>query len=294
MASRIEIRPSGAGIGADIIGFPFATTTPDDIAAVRAAWLEHLVLRFRNAALDDPAHIRFSAEFGPPVIHPRQLQQGAQAGHKEILTISNMRKPDGTAAGDLGDGEVQWHTDTWFKERPPAGSFLRALKVPPSGGDTHFMNMYAVHDALPATLKAAIDGRFIHHQTVYDGRGDVRLGMSVPDSDDVRTWPGVDHPIARQHGESHRTCLFLGGRRHASIVGLPPDESAAILDALWAAAAEERFTWTQVWQQDDLVAWDNRCAMHRRDAFDATSIRLMHRTTAEGERPILARGPVFA
>jgi len=285
MSDRFTIRPTGAALGADIVGFDFRRYTEADIAQLRTAWLEHLVLRFRDTDLDDPTQIRFSAEFGPPVIHPRQLQEGAHGEHPEILSISNLRKPDGSPAGDLGDGEVHWHTDTWFKERPPAGSFLRALQVPPEGGNTHFLNMYAAYEALPADMKTLIAERRIHHQTVYDGRGDVRMGMTVPESADVRTWPGVDHPIVRRHGESGRACLYLGGRRHASIVGMPPDESAAVLDALWAHVADERFTWTQIWRVGDLVAWDNRCTMHRRDAFDPNSARLMHRTTAEGERP---------
>ena len=288
MTVKLAIRPSGAALGADVIGFPFGNHTQNDIAQVRSAWIEHLVLRFRNTDLDDPKQIRFSAEFGPPVIHPRQLQEGAHVKHPEILTVSNLRKPDGSPAGDLGDGEVHWHTDTWFKERPPAGSFLRALQVPPSGGNTQFLNMYTAYETLPAEMKKTIAGRFIHHQTVYDGRGDVRMGMQVPESDDVRTWPGVDHPIVRRHGESGRLCLFLGGRRHASIVGMPLAESAAVLDALWAHVGNEQFVWTQVWKTGDLVAWDNRCTMHRRDAFDPNTARLMHRTTAEGERPLPA------
>ncbi len=286
ISTRFAVIPTGAALGADIVGFPFADYTQEDIAAVRQAWLDHLVLRFRETGLDDPTQIRFSAEFGPPVIHPRQLQQGAHGSHPEILTISNMKKPDGSAAGDLGDGEVNWHTDTWFKERPPAGSFLRSLRVPPAGGDTHFLNMYKAYDTLPLEIREAIAGRSIHHQIVYDGRGEVRMGMTVPASDDVRTWPGVDHPIARRHAESGRVCLFLGGRRHASIVGLPPDESSELLDRLWSHATQSGLTWTQHWRDDDMVTWDNRCTMHRRDAFDPDSIRLMHRTTAEGERPV--------
>lgn len=285
-ATRLGIRATGAALGADVVGFPFDNYAPDDIAQVQAAWTEHLVLRFRGTDLDDETQIRFSAEFGPPVIHPRQLQEGAHGRHPEILTISNLKKPDGSPAGDLGDGEVHWHTDTWFKERPPAGSFLRALQVPLRGGNTHFLNMYAAYDALPRALKTAIAGRRIHHQTVYDGRGDVRMGMVVPPSKDVRTWPGVDHPIARTHGQSGRVCLYLGGRRHASIVDLPPDESAAVLDALWAHTTDGRFVWTQIWRPGDMMAWDNRCVMHRRDAFDPNSARLMHRTTSEGERPV--------
>ncbi len=286
ISTRFRVIPTGAALGADIEGFPFVDYTQEDVAAVRQSWLDHLVLRFRGTGLDDPTQIRFSAAFGPPVIHPRQMQQGAHGSHPEILTISNIKNPDGSAAGDLGDGEVNWHTDTWFKERPPAGSFLRSLRVPPEGGDTHFLNMYMAYDTLPSDIRKAVAGRSIHHQTVYDGRGEVRLGMTVPASDDVRTWPGVDHPIARRHAGSGRVCLFLGGRRHASIVGLPPDESGELLDRLWSHTANMQFTWTQHWRDDDMVAWDNRCTMHRRDAFDPDSIRLMHRTTAEGERPV--------
>lgn len=283
---RFAVRPTGSALGADVEGFPFADFTDLDIADVRSAWAEHLVLRFRDCGLDDAMQIRFAAQFGPPVIHPRQLQQGAHIAHKEILTISNLLKPDGSPAGDLGDGEVHWHTDTWFREKPPSGSFLRALRIPPEGGNTQFLNMYAAYEALPAAVKSAIAGRKIHHQTVYDGRGEVRLGMSVPDNDDVATWPGVDHPIVRTLPDATRSCLFLGGRRLASIVGLPRDESEALLDALWTHAMDARFVWTQVWRVDDMVAWDNRCVMHRRDAFDPASIRLMHRVTAEGERPV--------
>ena len=282
---RFRVVPSGAPLGADIIGFPFSGYTAEDVAVLQQAWLEHLVLRFRGCRLDDAGQVRFSKEFGKPVIHPRQLQNGAHGSHPEILLISNAKNPDGSAAGDLGDGEVRWHTDTWFKERPPAGSFLRALKIPPEGGDTHFINMYRAYDTLPVTVRRAVAGRAIHHQTVYDGRGEVRMGMTVPDGSDVRTWPGVDHPIARRHGGSGRICLFLGGRRHASVVGLPPDESAALLDALWSHAEDDGQAWTQRWQEGDLVAWDNRCTMHKRDAFDPGSTRVMHRTTAEGERP---------
>ena len=284
--SVIDVRPTGAALGADITGFPFADFTDRDIAFVRRAWIEHQVLRFRDTDMTDAEQIRFSGHFGPFVIHPRQMQQGAHGGHREILVVSNRKNADGTPAGDLGDGEVNWHTDTWFKEKPPSASILRALEVPPTGGDTHFLNMYAAYDALPNALRRQVEGRAIHHQTVYDGRGDVRMGMQVPESSDVRTWPGVDHPIVRTHGESGRKCLYLGGRRCASIVGLPPSESETILDALWEHVRQPRFMWTQVWRAGDMVMWDNRCVMHRRDAFDPASIRLMHRTAVEGEGPI--------
>jgi taurine dioxygenase len=283
---RFEVRPLGGPLGADIVGFPFHDFDAGDVAAVRRAWLDHAVVRFRDTAIDDATQVRFSAGLGEFVIHPRQLQQGAHGGHREILVISNLRNADGSPAGDLGDGEVSWHTDTWFKERPPAASILRALQVPERGGDTQFCSMSRAYETLPRELRRAIEGRAIHHQTVIDGRGEVRLGMTRPASDDVRTWPGVRHPIVRTHGETGRPALYLGGqRRHSWIVGLPLDESGAILDALWAHAPRPEHVWTQAWRAGDMVMWDNRCVMHRRDAFDPGAVRLMHRTAVEGERP---------
>ena len=282
---RFRVEKLDAPLGADVFGFPFADFTDAEFAAMHRAWMDHSVLRFREIDITDDEQIRFSARLGPFVIHPRQLQEGQHGGHKEILVISNAKKADGSPAGDLGDGEVKWHTDTWFKERPPSASILRTLKLPEWGGDTHFLSMYLAYDTAPAALKRAVEGRKIHHQTVYDGRGDIRMGMTRPDNDDVRTWPGVDHPIVRTHGESGRKCFYLGGRNHASIVGLPPDESKALLDALWEHCLQDRFTWATQWQAGDMVMWDNRCVMHRRDPFDPDSVRLMHRTAIEGERP---------
>jgi taurine dioxygenase len=285
-ASRFRIQKMDAPLGADVFGFPFADFTDAEFQAVRAAWLDACVLRFRGLDIDDAAQIRFSARLGPFVIHPRQMQEGQHQGHREILVISNAKKADGSPAGDLGDGEVHWHTDTWFKERPPSASILRAVKLPAWGGDTHFLNMYLAYDTAPAALKRALEGKSIHHQTVYDGRGDIRLGMTKPASDDIRTWPGVAHPVVRTHGESGRKCFFLGGRRHAWIVGLPLDESEALLDELWAHCLQDRFTWGTRWEPGDMVMWDNRCVMHRRDPFDPATVRLMHRTAVEGERPV--------
>lgn len=283
---RFEVRPFDDVLGADIVGFPFDGFSQDDVDEMRRAWIEHSVVRFRDTDIDDDTQIRFSSCLGPFVIHPRQLQQGKHDGHREILVISNKKKEDGSPAGDLGDGEVRWHTDTWFKERPPSAAILRALEVPPTGGDTYFSSMYRAYETLAPELKKAVEGRSIHHQTVYDGRGEIRLGMSKPESDDVRTWPGVAHPIVRTHGESGRKALYLGGSpKYSWIIGLPLEESRAILDQLWAHVGNPDFVWRQVWKKGDMVMWDNRCVMHRRDSFAPDAIRLMHRTTIEGERP---------
>lgn len=285
-APRFRVQPSGSALGADVFGFPFKDFTAAEFDAIRAAWTRHQVLRFRGIDITDAEQIRFSSGLGPFVIHPRQMQEGTHGAHREILVVSNLKKEDGSPAGDLGDGEVNWHTDTWFVTRPPSASILRALRLPAFGGNTYFLDMYAAYDTLDDATKKAIEGRYIHHQKVIDGRGDVRMGMTRPATDDVRGWPGVPHPIVRTHPESGRKALYLGGKRHAWIIGMEPAESAALLDRLWTHVVQDRFVWCQEWKPGDMVMWDNRCVMHRRDAFDPGRIRLMHRTAIEGERPV--------
>lgn len=274
---------------AEIPDFPFDAIDDETIDQLRQTWKRYPVLRFRNVDITDAQQVAFSAKLGPAVIHPRQLQQGKNAEHPEILVISNKKKADGSAAGDLGDGEVNWHTDTWFVERPPSAAILRSIELPPEGGNTYFSSMYAAYEALPESLKERLQGLQIHHQSVIDGRGEVRLGKEKPTSDNYADWAGIDHPIVRKHGDSGKLGIYLGGdKKHQSIVGIEQAEAQPLLDELWERATESRFVWGQQWQQGDMVMWDNRCTMHRRDSFDPNTSRLMHRTTVEGERPATA------
>jgi taurine dioxygenase len=170
-----------------------------------------------------------------------------------------------------------------YNEKTPIGSLLYALEVPPAGGDTGFSNMYAAFETLPAELKRAIIGRSCKHDSSRTSVGDLRKGFK--DVTDPREAPGAVHPIVRTHPATRRNALFLGRRRNACIVGLPLDESEDLLNRLWAHASRPELAWYQQWKVGDLVMWDNRCAMHRRDAFDPASRRLMHRTQIKGDRP---------
>ncbi|KQR77133.1 taurine catabolism dioxygenase TauD [Burkholderia sp. Leaf177] len=274
---------------AEIPDFPFDRYNDETIAQFREVWKQYPLIRFRNVNIDDATQVKFSKRLGPPVIHPRQLQEGKNSEFPEILVISNKKKADGSAAGDLGDGEVKWHTDTWFVEQPPSAGILRSIELPPEGGNTYFANMYAAYAQLPEELKQKLKGLQIHHQDVVDGRGDVRLGKQKPNNDNYETWSGIDHPIARLHADSRKPCIYLGGERNRqSIVGMPSAEAQGLLSDLWERATDKRHVWVQQWQTGDMMMWDNRCLMHYRDSFDANASRLMHRTTVEGERPIAA------
>ena len=198
--------------------------------------------------------------------------------------ISSVKK-NGKAIGGLGSYELVWHTDMSYNDLPPRASLLYALEVPPDGGNTGYLNMNAAYDTLPADLKRAIEGRTCIHDSSRNSAGELRQGFQR--TTDVTRTPGAVHPLVRLHPVTRRKSLFLGRRPGAYIHGLSVEESEKLLDAVWAHATKPEFAWYQKWRIGDLVLWDNRCVMHRRDAFDESLRRLMHRTQIVGE-PVLA------
>jgi taurine dioxygenase len=194
---------------------------------------------------------------------------------------------DGRPSGAMGNSEATWHTDTWFYEKPPAGAILRAVQVPETGGDTYFLSTYRAYETLPKHLRDEVNKRQIFFQSTYDKTGKLRLGRAEPTSKDFREWIGMVHPLVRTHGETGREALYLGGTAEGAwIVGMPLDESNDLLAQLWDHTTKTDDVFVQKWNAGDIMMWDNRCTMHRRDSFDPNSIRIMHRTTTAGERPV--------
>ncbi|MBI3517295.1 MAG: TauD/TfdA family dioxygenase, partial [Proteobacteria bacterium] len=152
---------------------------------------------------------------------------------------------------------------------------------PPAGGNTEFVDMYRPLEALPDALAAALAGRQVKHDGTYNSGGYVRAGVTP--TDDPVAAPGMLHPIVCTHPESGRPGLYLGRRRNAYITGLPLAESERLLDEIWAIVDRPEHVWTHRWRVGDLVLWDNRCTMHRRDPFDPKQRRIMHRTQIKGE-----------
>jgi taurine dioxygenase len=290
----VRVRPTGAALGADIEGVYLAgALSPETMTAIRQAWGEHLVLRFRGQSLSDDDLLRFSRQFGEldwaPIAAAKikvpgedRFIEGAPEGRQYVMVISNVIE-NGVAIGQLGAYEAIWHTDMSYVEKPPMASALYSLEVPPSGGDTGFCNMYLALETLPAELRRQAEGRLCRHDASRNSAGELRRGYN--DAPDPSRTVGADHPIFRTHPATGRKALFLGRRRNAYIPGLALADSEALLDALWAHATRDEFTWYQQWQVGDLILWDNRCVMHRRDAFDPDARRVMHRTQMQGDRP---------
>ncbi|MGY3452383.1 TauD/TfdA dioxygenase family protein [Bradyrhizobium sp. USDA 4353] len=282
--TSIEIVPMGAQLGAEIRNVDLRHLDDQAFASLLRAFHDHSVLLVRGQSLSDQDLIAFSRRFGELDFAPIQ-ENGRRFvdGLPEIYIVSNV-KVNGQAIGSLGAGEAVWHTDMSYLDTPPIASALYALEIPPVGGNTSFCSMYAVYDALPADLKRRIADLKIKHDGTYNSGGFVRQGVTP--TDDPRTSPGAVHPLVCTHPESGRQMLYLGRRRNAYLVGLELADSEALLDELWSYVARPAFAWEHVWKVGDLVIWDNRCTMHRRDPFDDHARRIMHRTQIKGtQRP---------
>ena len=162
----------------------------------------------------------------------------APEGRQYVMVISNVIE-DGQPIGQLGAYEAIWHTDMSYVDEPPSASALYSLEVPPSGGDTGFCNMYLAYETLPAELRRQVEGRRCRHDASRNSAGELRRGFV--DAPDPTQTVGAEHPIVRTHPVTGKKALFLGRRRNAYIVGLPLEESEALLDALWAHCTKPEF-----------------------------------------------------
>jgi len=282
--NTITANPITAHIGAEISGVDLAQPlSSDTFNAIHAAWMQHQVLLFRNQHLSDPQLEAFSARFGALDRKPGYAADVVDTTTSDFVCVISNVKIDNKPIGDLGDGEAVWHTDMSYNPLPPLGAALYALEVPPDGGETGFSNMYLAYDTLAPALKAHVQALQCKHDATRNSAGLLRRGM--PDVTDPSNSPGTLHPMVRTHPVTGKPCLYLGRRRHAYIDGLPLAESERLLDEIWAHASKPEFSWHHRWRKGDLLMWDNRCVMHRRNPFDPAARRVMHRTQIIGDPP---------
>ncbi len=264
--SQLSIQLTGGALGAEVYGIDLRQ--PLDEAAVsqlRSAFHDHCVLLFRDQQLSKADQVRFSGYFGEPVPHPTNLRD-RDPDYPEITIISNIEE-NGKALGALGNDEIHFHADLVFLHTPGSASLLYCVETPTEGGDTLWSNGYAGYDALDATMQqrlAGLTALYVHPKPEYN----------------PPTPPA--HPIVGIHPDTGRKTLFFSPNAAKTIVGLSETESHQLLAELYAHATQARFVWRHHWQPGDLILWDNRCTMHRREAFDPQARRLMHRTQLLG------------
>src|SRR5579884_824250 len=258
---QIAVRPTGAALGADIEGVDLAgPLAPEAVDAIKQAWADHLVLRFRGQSLSDDDLMRFSRHFGELDWAPIAATNDAPEGRDYVMVVSNVVE-QGKPIGQLGAYEAVWHTDMSYIAEPPSASALYSIEAPPSGGDTGFCNMYLAWETLDPALRREVEGRMCRPDASRNSAGELRRGFA--DAPDASQTVGAEHPIVRTHPVTGRKALFLGRRPNAYIPGLSLADSEALLDRLWAHATKPEFAWYQQWRAGDLILWDNRCVMHR-------------------------------
>ena len=284
----MKLLNSSKSLGGEIIGLDISKKlTQDQINFINESWNERLVLVFKKQNLNDPKLINFSKYFGeldPPGPNPYGITFLPE--FPEINVISNVKNEQGTPIGNLGDGEAVWHADMTYLDLPPKAGILYALEVPENQGNTHFANMNLAYSELPAALKEKIDGKILIHDSAHNSAGMLRKGYS--EVNDPTETPGARHPIVITDKSTNQKLLFLGRRPHAYIIGLEVEESENLLDEIWEHATQEKYTWTQQWEKGDLLMWKNLNVLHKRDAFDPNTRRIMHRTQLKGEIEITA------
>jgi taurine dioxygenase len=279
-----DIRGFDAPLGAEVVGLDLSRPLEaHDFARIHRAHLDYHVLVFRDQRITPAEQIAFSRRFGP--LQQHVLHQFALPGYPEMLIVSNILD-NGKPIG-LGDAGHFWHSDLSYKEKPSLGSLLHAQELPAEGGDTLFANMHAAFDELPAHLARAIEGRRAEHTYLaryaeLQARSPWRPNLTPEQIAQVKP---VEHPVVRTHPETGRKALFVSEHFTTRIVGLPEDESRALLDELFAHSVKPEFIYRHEWREHDMVFWDNRSLMHLAAGTPDHLRRKLYRTTIEGDVP---------
>jgi len=283
----ITVRPLSAACGAEIGGVDLSQTLPDDtIRAIKAAWDEHLVIVFRGQTFTQEQQLAFAARFGQ-VGQRRQAPQalaarvtGTEQTDNRVLLVTNMKDEKGKPIGAFGDGEMWFHIDSGYAEKPYLYTFLYGVTLPSRGGNTMFANLYKAYEALPADLRAKLAGRKALHIHEYKRHS----RAEVPD--DLSGVPHYFHPVFARHPSTGRTTLFVDRLMTQRIEGLSHQESEEILQILYELGERKEHVYEHEWRLGDVVCWDNRATMHARTWFPEHEPRLMRRCTVEGGKVV--------
>jgi taurine dioxygenase len=279
----ITVTPLSPACGAEISGVDLTKPlSAPEVRAIKDAWSKHLVLVFRGQKVSQDDQLRFASYFGelgnrkkaPDALKTRT--EGVQQDHEKVLLVSNI-KVDGVPIGAFGEGEFWFHIDSGYSPKPYKYTFLYALELPSSGGNTMFSNMYKAYDAVPPVLKAKLKGKKALHIHEYN------RAKQASHSGDISGIPHYFHPVFITHPDTGHKTLFVDRLMTARIEGVDDAESAAMLDQLYEIGERREFIFEHIWKLGDFLMWDNRCTIHARTDFPKDERRLLRRCTVEGE-----------
>ena len=277
-AVRLELEALGPHFGSIVHGVDLAAAGDEQIVAVRAALVDRKVLFFRDQRLDDDGQVGLGRRIGElTASHP--VVGGVDAEHPEVYALDSA---------DNGFADV-WHTDVTFMRRPPLGSILRAVTLPPSGGDTNWADSQLAYDSLSPGVRDLVDGL----TAVHDGTREFGYYLAQRRGGQGNEWDGevvtrldpVEHPVVRVHPETGRKGIFVNPGFTSHITGVSEFESRAVLDLLYAHLTKPEHIVRHRWRTGDVAMWDNRSTAHYANRDYGTERRVMHRITLRGDVP---------
>jgi taurine dioxygenase len=284
---RIDVKPVAGALGAEICGVDLGALDDATFEEIKTAWLQHLVVFFRNQTISPDQQIAFAKRFGE--IHHHPFMKGMDA-YPDILEIIK-EEGDSKAFGEV------WHTDQMFNPKPAKATILYAKETPDAGGDTLFANLYLAYETLSEPMQVLLAGvrtwnvgdrkklsRSPAMMAAREGRysGNEKMAAKLKDPGDLQT--EASHPLIRTHPETGRKALYLSNHTQ-TLAGFKAAEAKPILDFLANHAVEPEFTCRFRWEVGSLAIWDNRCTQHRALNDYPGKRRRMHRITIAGDAP---------
>ena len=282
---ELTVTPLDAPLGAAVTGVDLSQPLTTEVRQqIVKAWGCHIILLFPGQELAGPAQLAFAEIFGPIKKRGRPDERrpdlGVQDYESQMMFISNV-KENGKPIGSLPDGEMWFHHDGCYKKCPQRASFLYAIELPSTGGNTRFANMYLAYDAVSEELKKLLADKTALNVYDYELRETFNIETGLEN---------VSHysqPVFIRHPDTGKVALYVNPLMTARINGLPKDESADVLAELFVISQNTSVVYEHVWTINDLLVWDNLCSMHARTDFPAEERRLLRRCVVEGE-PVIA------
>jgi taurine dioxygenase len=257
-------------IGAEISGADLAQPLSNrQMDEIHRALAENSVIFFRDQHMTQDQHLAFGRNFGELHLHPAAPHA---PGHPELMIIH----ADKDSPRANGEG---WHSDVSCDTEPPMGSILYIQQTPPKGGDTLFASMYAAYESLSDRMKAYLEGLIAVHDGEDAYRGTYKNGQ------EKAVYPRAEHPVIRTHPVTGKKALYVNRGFTRRILGLPRDESAAVLQYLYGHAENPLFQCRFRWQPNSVAFWDNRCVQHRAMWDYWPHTRSGFRVTVAGDKP---------
>lgn len=272
----IEITRLSEPLGASIMGVDLSKPIEPEVDEIlKQAILDHYFIVLPGQHIEPGEHQRFCKTFGE--IQPqRSVQEMESQDHIGMMHVSNARED-----GILPNGEMWFHSDQPYFDKPVKMTSLQAIELPKVGGNTRFANCYLAYETLDEATRARIDGRM--GMNVYD-YNERNMHMKTGERDEDA--PRHAHPIVRTHPDTGRKSLFINRLMTDYIIDMDPAESDALLDRLFDHMEQDRFIYEHDWQPDDVAIWDNRCLVHGRTDFDPVERRLLRRFCVIGDVPV--------